>query len=302
MIELPNARSRAQWVERIAEAWRASVAAIIETGRLLNEAKDELAHGEWLAMIENDLPFGPRTAQRLMAIAGDERLTNPTHVSHLPPSWGTLYELSKLDDAAFESGVSDGTIHAGMTRGEVAVVRGTFGTGEFERYTPTRYIEAVREALGDIDLDPATCCAAQEVVRAKTFFTVETDGLARPWHGRVFLNPPYHRDLMSRFVAKLVDEISAGRVTAAIMLTNNTTDTIWFDAALRACASLCFTRGRIRFVDPHGGELGQPTQGQMFLYFGPDVARFERVFRGAVGLCARPSLEPAGPALTPRSR
>ena len=36
-------------------------------------------------MIENDLPFKPRTAQRLMVIAADPRLADPTHVSLLPP-------------------------------------------------------------------------------------------------------------------------------------------------------------------------------------------------------------------------
>ena len=49
---------------------------IIEVGRTLVEAKKELQHGEFLAMIRNSLPFGEDTAQRLMTIARDERLTN----------------------------------------------------------------------------------------------------------------------------------------------------------------------------------------------------------------------------------
>jgi hypothetical protein len=163
-----------------------------------------------------------------------------------------------------------------------------FGNGEYEHYTPANFVEAVRKALGDIDLDPASCAAAQEVVRAKEFFTAETDGLAQPWHGRVFLNPPYHRDLIPRFVAKLVDEIGAGRVAAAIMLTNNCTETDWFDVAFQACAGVCFTHGRIRFANPvDGDEVGSPPRGQVFIYFGADVARFEDVF-GLLGSCARP--------------
>lgn len=35
-------------------------------------------------------------AQRLMQIASNPALANATHVSLLPPSWGTLYELSRL--------------------------------------------------------------------------------------------------------------------------------------------------------------------------------------------------------------
>jgi hypothetical protein len=35
---------------------------------------------------------------RLMAIAHDKRLSKRTHVSLSPPHWGTLYEISRLDD------------------------------------------------------------------------------------------------------------------------------------------------------------------------------------------------------------
>src|ERR1700730_7070332 len=48
-------------------------------------------------------------------------------------------------------------------------VRGTQGTGEFERYTPKEYIEAVRSALGEIDLDPATSKQPQSWIQAKRY-------------------------------------------------------------------------------------------------------------------------------------
>jgi hypothetical protein len=106
------------WARRISEAWRASLQAVFETGRLLTQAKAALDHGEFGTMIENDLPFGARTAQMMMAIASDARLTNPKHVSHLPPHWGTLYELTKLDDEQFEAGISKGVIRPDMERQE----------------------------------------------------------------------------------------------------------------------------------------------------------------------------------------
>ena len=118
-------------------------------------------------------------------------------------------------------------------------IRGTEGTGEFERYTPLKYVEAVRETLGEIDLDPATSVQAQTIVKAKEFFTVDDDGLSREWHGRVFLNPPYHRELAPQFVEKLIAEVVAGRTTAAIMLTNNSSDTEWFQRAGAKCSPTC---------------------------------------------------------------
>ena len=86
------------WASRIAAAWQKSRESIIEVGNLLIEAKSALPHGEFEAMVASELPFGARSAQRLMVIAGDVRLTNPTHVSLLPASWGTLYALTKLSD------------------------------------------------------------------------------------------------------------------------------------------------------------------------------------------------------------
>jgi hypothetical protein len=66
-------------------AWRSSLSGILEAGRLIAEAKAALPHGEFMAMVENDLPFKPSTAQRHMKIASDERLSNAAHVQHLPP-------------------------------------------------------------------------------------------------------------------------------------------------------------------------------------------------------------------------
>jgi ParB family chromosome partitioning protein len=158
-------------------------------------------------------------------------------------------------------------------------VRGTQGTGENEWYTPSEYIELARETLGEIDLDPATSAAAQEVVRATACFIPPAhDGLKLDWHGRVWLNPPYAQPLIADFVDKMVGEVTAGHVREAIMLTHNYTDTSWFHHAVGACAAICFTRGRIHFQKANG-ETGAPTQGQAFFYFGPNPSRFAERFR-----------------------
>lgn len=59
-------------------------------------------------MVETDLPFGSRTAQRLLAIARNWEYRFATHVSLLPPNWRTLYELTKLKDAEFDALIDDG--------------------------------------------------------------------------------------------------------------------------------------------------------------------------------------------------
>lgn len=168
----------------------------------------------------------------------------------------------------------------------MGTIRGTEGTGEFERYTPAFYVEKARDVLGTIDLDPATSDLAQQTVQAEQYFTAEDDGLERDWHGRVWLNPPYHRELAPLFIAKLLAELAAGRVAEAIVLTNNSTDTEWFRSAANMCDAICFTAGRIHFEVPNAQPV-LPTQGQAFFYFGPNLMTFIGVFE-AVGICMSP--------------
>lgn len=151
------------------------------------------------------------------------------------------------------------------------------GTGENEWYTPQEHIERAREVLGDFDLDPATSELANEAVRAARIFTIEDDGLTKEWCGRVWMNPPYSQPHIAQFMDKLASEYESGNVTEAIALTHNYTDTSWFHRGAKACDAICFTRGRIGFVNPEG-KRAAPTQGQAFFYFGNNVSGFAEAF------------------------
>jgi hypothetical protein len=250
--------------EEIGELYRKSNAAIIESvrGRLecghrLTKKKNELGYGNflpWLRANADVLGFDVRSAQFLMRGA-----------------------------AKYEAGFVCDENQALAISKEIwgHPVRGTEGTGEFERYTPAYYIEAVRKVFGGkIDLDPASCELAQRTVKAERYFTFLNDGLAHPWHAcYLYLNPPYHRELGPLFVDKLIAEYAAGHVTAAIMLTNNSTDATWFLRAVKASSAIAFTTDRINFLCEDGKTTVDPTQGQTFFYFGDDVARFAEVFQ-----------------------
>lgn len=124
-LQPPAGATQQAWVVRISACWRASLEAILEVGRLLSAAKGSLPHGGFGAMIESELPFSARTAQMLMAIAADKRLTNPNHGSHLPPSWRTMFELTKLSDEEFDRGVHQQIIRPDMERKDVEIIRPT---------------------------------------------------------------------------------------------------------------------------------------------------------------------------------
>jgi DNA N-6-adenine-methyltransferase Dam len=109
---------------------------------------------------------------------------------------------------------------------ENGIVNRTSFTGNNEWFTPDAPLAAARAVLGAIDLDPASHPVAQERVKAARYFTEADDGLAQEWRGRVWLNPPYAQPAIEHFTSKMVQEVGAGRVESAIMLTHNYTDTL----------------------------------------------------------------------------
>lgn len=151
------------------------------------------------------------------------------------------------------------------------------GTGDNEWYTPIEYIDAARSVLGIIDLDPASSPIANEIVKAKLFYTKEDNGLSKEWHGKIWLNPPYSQPHIVNFVYHLVNEIQSEHVYEAILLTHNYTDTKWFHHAAANASGMCFTKGRIRFHSPDGKKAA-PTQGQTFFYYGNNYELFKEVF------------------------
>lgn len=160
---------------------------------------------------------------------------------------------------------------------DAANTTATKWTGDPESYTPARYIEAVRLVLCGIDLDPATDQFAQQTVKATRWFTAKDDGLKQLWFGSVFLNPPYSFPTIEHFVFKLLRALGAGHVIRAILLTNNNTDTKWWQKAAAVSNGVCFTAGRINFYKPDGS-VSQPTNGQTFFYFGQEPLQFVEIF------------------------
>tara|TARA_R100001594_G_C4031567_1_gene261415 strand:- start:266 stop:1237 length:972 start_codon:yes stop_codon:yes gene_type:complete len=150
-------------------------------------------------------------------------------------------------------------------------------TGENEWYTPANHIEIARQVLGEIDLDPASNAEANKIVKAKKYFSEEDDGLSKEWSGRVWLNPPYSRDLMGPFVNKLIESYKSGSVPAAIMVSHNNTDTAWFHSLSEVASAVCFPRQRIKFY--RNQIVAAPVNGQAFFYLGRSADNFIEVYK-----------------------
>ena len=86
----------------------------------------------------------------------------------------------------------------------------------YEWYTPAGIVERVRVVMGGIDLDPASCEAANGIVGAANIYS--QNGLEYPWFGRVFCNPP---SPAKAWWEKLIVEYGEGRLTEAVFVGNS---------------------------------------------------------------------------------
>jgi len=111
-----NARTKSHFEAAIANSWRSSVAGIMLTGDLLNQAEDELDPEVFRAL---KLPFGQRATQMLRRLADHPIVSSHANHGSLPPCWRTLYELTKVPDDLLQSALADGRIHPELQRKDI---------------------------------------------------------------------------------------------------------------------------------------------------------------------------------------
>lgn len=107
--------------------------------------------------------------------------------------------------------------------------------------TPPEWIKA----LGPFDLDPC-CPPSMPWPTAARMLSLPTDGLAEPWHGRVWLNPPFGRNA-TWWVKKLAEYGNGITLIHACTETDMWYGSIWYDAD-----AVCFTKGRPHFYYEDG--------------------------------------------------
>lgn len=103
----------------------------------------------------------------------------------------------------------------------------------------------VKAPLGEFDLDP---CAAvgQPWPTARTHYTIEDNGLALPWVGRVWCNPPYGTE-----AAAWLDRMASHGWGTALVFARTETD-MFFRHVWERATALHFFRGRLHFHFPNG--------------------------------------------------
>jgi hypothetical protein len=155
--------------------------------------------------------------------------------------------------------------------------------------TAPLYLDAVRDVLGEIHLDPCSNPDYNRIVRARYIFTIHDDGLSHRWETpTLWLNPPFGGQ-GGDWVAKLLTEYEAGRTEEAILtVPTRATTNQWFDPLWEF--PICFTNHRPFFRHPDG-TWGSAPGGHVFVYVGVSheelfLDRFREF--GAAGVLAPP--------------
>jgi hypothetical protein len=111
------------------------------------------------------------------------------------------------------------------------------------------------DALGPFDLDP--CAADPRPWDCATVNWSEADdGLSRQWIGRVWMNPPFDRRHILRWVDRLAEHGNG------IALVHARTETEWFRRFWRDADGILFLRKRLVFLD-QSGRPGKTARGEV---------------------------------------
>lgn len=161
--------------------------------------------------------------------------------------------------------------------------KGLFSSQSGEWETPHDLFDQLWEEFGGFDTDP--CCeypghytANRVLANFGTIYSLNgsfnqdgwygpEDGLTASWHGKVYMNPPYGREI-GKWVTKAWSEVVSGNAELVVALLPARTDTkwwqlnilerVWFDALSRAngawmhATEIRFLPGRLKFVGAKG--------------------------------------------------
>lgn len=163
--------------------------------------------------------------------------------------------------------------------------------------TPKSIVNLVHQVIGYPDLDPASSLKANQVVKAKRFFTKEDDALKTTWATEpvsIYLNSPGgklgNKGLTALFWDELMHYHELGLIKEAIFMCFSLEALQTSQVYPRRPITdflVCIPKNRIAFVDPLGQGRVQPSHSNAIVYV-PGLIdssdKFCEVFKGLGGL------------------
>ena len=125
------------------------------------------------------------------------------------------------------------------------------------------------DALGiTFDLDPAAPPGGVPWVPATNHYSELDDGLLQPWHGHVWLNPPYSNP--RPWIERLATHGDG------IALLPGDTATSWWHEYVVSGDEFCFLKGRLRFIRSNAGTETSARFPSVLVAWGNECARAVR--------------------------
>lgn len=114
---------------------------------------------------------------------------------------------------------------------------------DFWETPPSLYRDAVYKfgLLPELDV-----CATEENTKCQMYFTKKNDAFRNDWNMDFFMNPPYGRGIIQKWIAKAWYEVNRHNVTG-LALVFAKTDTHWWHDFVENKAEVHFIKGRIKF-------------------------------------------------------
>lgn len=129
-----------------------------------------------------------------------------------------------------------------------------------EYYTPIEFVNS----LGDFDLDPCVP-VNMKWKTAEISYNKNDDGLSKEWKGRVWLNPPYSKDLIESFMKKM----SEHRNGIALVLPKFGTK-LFREYVYPYADGIFILYKRIKFYDYNWIQQKSPIANSILIAYGED--------------------------------
>ena len=152
--------------------------------------------------------------------------------------------------------------------------------------TPKKYVRAVLDVFGEIDLDP--CSNIESIVPAKIKYILPKDGLKEQWnHKRIYVNPPFGRGLNKTTIYDWISRCylsskNGSDVVSLIPVATNTRH--WKDFVFKSNIICFLSDTRLRFRINGSENNKGASMACAMVYWGGDKLKFKNVF-DAYGFC-----------------
>lgn len=291
-------RGRLVELEQVVER---GLATFVEVGQALMEIRDSRlyreTHGSFEDYCRERWQFSRRHANRLVQAAEVAGVLGPMGPTSQPrefldneATWGPKLtrtmnerqarELAPLLDqpeTLRETWAEVVDLHPEPTAADVREVVQRrmdvhYSSASDEWSTPQDLFDDLHREFG-FDLD---VCASDGNAKCGTYYTRAQDGLAQPWTGTCWMNPPYGSEI-GAWVRKAHDSARDG--ATVVCLVPARVDTGWWWDYCRH-GEVRFLRGRLRFG---GGDNGAPFPSAVVVFGrGADVIWWELATVGSV--------------------